>query len=64
MFMETGEETVIKFKKGDQLYVVAVDDESQARMLNDGYVVLQEISKITRLPLETFDVRYPGRSSP
>lgn len=59
MYMENGEETIIRFVKEGQPYEVAVDDESYARMLNDGYEVVEQISKITRLDPRIYDPGYP-----
>lgn len=64
MFVETGQETLVHFQRGGQEYKIAVDDESYARMLNDGYEVIEEIMKFTRLPPELDPNMSPELRSP
>lgn len=56
MFVEDGKETLVHFKgpEGGE-YTISVDDESYARMLNDGYKPLAELMVHTRLNPEEYD---------
>ena len=57
MFMENGEETLVHFEKDGEPFYISVDDESLARMINDGWVVIEELMPTTRPPApEEFDL--------
>lgn len=61
MFQENGEEVLVHFEKEGMPYYISVDQESYARMLNDGYVVVEEMMPTTRPPIpEEFDMTPRG----
>jgi hypothetical protein len=51
MFYENGKETLIQWKSPEgEEHLISVDEESQARMLNAGWLVLEEICETSREP--------------
>lgn len=52
MFQENGEETLIFIRREDRELRIAVDDETYAHLLNDGWQVIEETCTFTRLPQE------------
>lgn len=50
MYTETAENTLVHFHRDGRHTQVAVDAETYARMINDGYEVIEEIATFTRLP--------------
>jgi hypothetical protein len=52
VFVESGAETLVHFRKENVPYYISVDEEAYAHMINDGYEVVEEIMQHTRLPVQ------------
>jgi len=67
MYIPDGTETLVQFFKQGQEFRIAVDDETYAHLLNDGYEVGEELMTFTRLDPFIFDTGLPrelrGRSA-
>ena len=65
MYVENGVETIVHLRCGKKELVIAVDDESYARLLNEGWELVEELSSFTRLPQDAHTGLYdPERRMP
>lgn len=51
MFMENGEEALMIWRNETGEHTIAVDEETYAHLLNQGWEPIKELYRFTRLPM-------------
>lgn len=59
MYEPDGSETLYHLRRGEEELRIAVDDETFAHLLNDGWEVIEETLSFSRLPVAVYDTNVP-----